>query len=120
MTDPDFHITTPRLYLSHLQPSLPAHCAFLVALYNSPAFIASVGGTPTSITTPAAARTLLAGRFRADHARNGYGTYLVSLRPAFPSISKIPRHSRASLNHLIHSNGIESNPAPAARRAGRG
>lgn len=84
MTDPDFHITTPRLYLSHLQPSLPAHCAFLVALYNSPAFIASVGGTPTSITTPAAARTLLAGRFRADHARNGYGTYLVSLRPADP------------------------------------
>lgn len=86
MTDPNFHITTPRLYLSHLQPSLPAHCAFLVALYNSPAFIASVGGTPTSITTPAAARALLAGRFRADHARNGYGTYLVSLRPADPDV----------------------------------
>ncbi|KAL0262417.1 hypothetical protein SLS55_003863 [Diplodia seriata] len=84
MTDPNFHISTPRLYLSYLQPSLPAHCDFLVALYNTPEFIASIGGKPTSVTTRAAAQALIAGRFRAEHARNGYGTYLVSLKPAPP------------------------------------
>ncbi|KAL1634268.1 hypothetical protein SLS58_010741 [Diplodia intermedia] len=84
MTDPNFHISTPRLYLSYLQPSLPAHCDFMVALYNTPEFIASIGGKPTSITTRAAAEALLAGRFRAEHARNGYGTYLVSLKPSAP------------------------------------
>lgn len=81
MTDPNFHITTPRLYLSYFQPSNPNHCDFLVTLYNTPAFLASIGGKPTSITTRAAAEALLSGRFRAEHASNGYGTYLVSLRP---------------------------------------
>jgi RimJ/RimL family protein N-acetyltransferase len=82
MTDPNFHIMTPRLYLSYFQPSNPAHCDFLVTLYNTPAFIASSGGKPTSITTRSAAEERLSGRFREEHARNGYGTYLISLRPA--------------------------------------
>ncbi|GME51998.1 including n-acetylases of ribosomal protein [Neofusicoccum parvum] len=81
MTDPNFHISTPRLYLSYFQPSNPAHCDFLVTLYNTPAFIASIGGKPTSITTRAAAEALLTNRFRAEHARNGYGTLLVSRKP---------------------------------------
>ncbi|KAI8811335.1 including n-acetylases of ribosomal protein [Cladochytrium replicatum] len=82
MSDPEFHITTQRLYISNFQPSIPAHSDFLVTLYNTPEFIASIGGKPTSITTRAAAESLLSGRFRAEHARNGYGTFLVSLRPA--------------------------------------
>lgn len=80
MTDPNFCIETPRLYLSYFMPSNEAHCNFLVHLYNTPEFIASIGGKPTSITTTAAARQRLEGRFRAEHARNGYGTYLVSLK----------------------------------------
>lgn len=80
MTDPNFHITTQRLYLSYLQPSNPAHCDFLVTLWNTPAFIASIGGKPTSITTRGAAEALISGRFRAEHARNGYGMFLVSLK----------------------------------------
>ncbi|KAK3373026.1 including n-acetylases of ribosomal protein [Lasiosphaeria ovina] len=82
MTDPTFHINTPRLTLSYLQPSNDTHCDFLVALYNSPEFIASCGGSPTPITSRDAARARLAGRFRAEHARNGYGTLLVSLKTA--------------------------------------
>ncbi|KAK0608985.1 hypothetical protein DIS24_g12617 [Lasiodiplodia hormozganensis] len=81
MTDANFHITTPRLYLTHLLPTNLSHCAFIVALYNTPEFIASIGGKPTSITTPEAARKLIENRFDAEHARNGYGTYLVSLKP---------------------------------------
>jgi len=85
MADPNFYIETPRLYISYLNPDNDAHCDFLVALYNSPEFIASIGGKPTSITTREAARKQLAGRFRNEHARNGYGTYLVSLKPESPA-----------------------------------
>ncbi|OIW27106.1 including n-acetylases of ribosomal protein [Coniochaeta ligniaria NRRL 30616] len=81
MSDPDFFISTPRLYISYLIAENDAHCDFLVELYNSPPFIASVGGRPTSITTRESAHIQLAGRFRAEHVRNGYGTYLISLRP---------------------------------------
>lgn len=82
MSDPAFHIETPRLYLSYFQPAIDAHCDFLVELYNTPEFIASVGGQPTPITTREAARKRLANRFVEEHSRNGYGTYLVSLKPA--------------------------------------
>ena len=84
MSDPDFFISTPRLYISYFIPSNDTHCDFLVELYNSPPFIACVGGKPTSITTREAARNLIAGRFQAEHARNGYGTYLVSLKSESP------------------------------------
>ncbi|KAK3401315.1 acyl-CoA N-acyltransferase [Sordaria brevicollis] len=78
MTDPNFHIPTPRLLISYLLPSLDSHCDFLVSLYNTPEFISANG--KTSITTRSIARRQLEGRFRAEHARNGYGTYLFSLR----------------------------------------
>ncbi|CAD0107875.1 unnamed protein product [Aureobasidium uvarum] len=79
MTDPTFRITTPRLAISHLDPSNSLHCSFLVSLWNTPEFIAMLGGKPTSITTPSAAKSLIQNRFLAEHARNGYGMYLVSL-----------------------------------------
>lgn len=80
MSDPKFYISTPRLYLSYLIAENDKHCDFLVSLYNTPEFIASIGGKPTSVTTREAARKQLAGRFQSEHARNGYGTYLVSLK----------------------------------------
>jgi RimJ/RimL family protein N-acetyltransferase len=62
MTDPNFRIETSRLCLSYFQPCNPVHCEFLVRLYTEKA------------------RAQLEGRFRAEHARNGYGTYLVSMK----------------------------------------
>ncbi|KAK0651007.1 including n-acetylases of ribosomal protein [Cercophora newfieldiana] len=82
MSDPDFFVESPRLFISYLLPEKDEHCDFLVALYNTPEFIASIGGHPTTITTRDVARKVLAGRFRDEHARNGYGTYLVSLKDA--------------------------------------
>ena len=81
MTDPNFFIESERLYIRYFQPEDDSHCDFLVKRYNTPEFIASIGGSPTSITTRDAARALLAGRFRDEHARNGYGTYLILLKP---------------------------------------
>ncbi|KAK5651919.1 hypothetical protein OQA88_11578 [Cercophora sp. LCS_1] len=80
MSDSTFFVETPRLFLSYLQPDLDSHCDFLVALYNSPEFIESIGGQPTRIVAREAARNALANRFRNEHARNGYGTYLISLK----------------------------------------
>lgn len=80
MADPSFRITTPRLIISYLLPENDAHCDSLVQLYNTPELIASIGGKPTSVTTREAARKRLAGRFREEHARNGYGTFLFSLK----------------------------------------
>jgi GNAT superfamily N-acetyltransferase len=81
MSDPSFFIESDRLYLTYFQPDNDAHCDFLVKLYNTPEFIESIGGVATSINNREAARKQLAGRFRTEHARNGYGTYLVSLKP---------------------------------------
>jgi len=77
MTNPIFISTC--LTISHLDPSNPSHCNFLVSLWNTPEFITMLGGKPTSITTPSAAQALIQNRFVAEHARNGYGMYLVSL-----------------------------------------
>ncbi|RPD63855.1 including n-acetylases of ribosomal protein [Lentinus tigrinus ALCF2SS1-6] len=88
MTDANFHIETPRLYISYFQPALDSHCDFLVRLYNTPEFIATCGRSP--ITTRAIARDRLATRFVADHARNGYGIYLVSLKPSDPGADAAP------------------------------
>lgn len=79
MTDQPFVFKTTRLTMSHLDPSNTAHCNFMVSLWNTPEFISMLGGKPTSITTPSAAQALIQNRFVAEHARNGYGMYLVSL-----------------------------------------
>ncbi|EME42006.1 hypothetical protein DOTSEDRAFT_35955 [Dothistroma septosporum NZE10] len=76
--DPNFHITTPRLYISYLQASNDSHCDFLVKLWNTPEFVAACG--QTRVDTREAARKVIGGRFIDEHKRNGYGTYLVSLK----------------------------------------
>lgn len=92
MTESKFRIETERLVLTHLQPSVSSHCDFMVKLWNTKEFIASTGGKPTSITTTEAARKLIENRFQAEYARNGYGTYLVSLKspPGNESSEAIP------------------------------
>ncbi|KAK6000674.1 hypothetical protein QM012_003399 [Aureobasidium pullulans] len=79
MTDPNFKITTSRLTISYLDPANPLHCSFLVSLWSTPEFLSMLDGRPNTITTPAAAKALIENRFLAEHARNGYGTYLISL-----------------------------------------
>lgn len=78
MSDPSFYIETARLYISYFLPTSPAHCSFLVELYNSPLFLAAEG--KTGIYTDLQAKERIQTRFLAEHARNGHGTYLVSLK----------------------------------------
>ncbi|KAH7028214.1 acyl-CoA N-acyltransferase [Microdochium trichocladiopsis] len=72
---------TPRLLLVRPDPSSRAHADFIVRLYNTPQFIASIGGKPTAITTHDAAAGYIRRRFASEHERNGYGTYLIVLKP---------------------------------------
>ena len=90
MTDAAFHIETPRLYLSYFQPALDAHCDFLVQLYNTPEFIASIGGTPTSITTRAAAQRI-----------SKTGTSRSPLRPPQPPSPLLPLPARPRRPRLL-------------------
>jgi RimJ/RimL family protein N-acetyltransferase len=89
MVDQTFNLKTPRLTISHLDPLNPSHCNFLVSLWNTSEFIAMLGGKPTSITTPSAAQSLISNRFASEHARNGYGTYLVSLTSSTTPIGTV-------------------------------
>ena len=77
--DPNFRLETPRLCISHFSAAEDSHCNFLYTLYNSPLFVAAEG--KTGITSVEKARERIAGRFLEEHQRNGYGTYLVSLKP---------------------------------------
>lgn len=78
--DPEFAIEAPRLYLSHFDASNEAHCDFLVKLYASDEAIAGFGNS--GINTRQAARAFIDGFMRSMLERNGYGPWLVSLKPA--------------------------------------
>ncbi|KAF2831403.1 acyl-CoA N-acyltransferase [Ophiobolus disseminans] len=78
---PDFnwHITTPRLYLSHLNPSNDAHCDLRVAVLHSPSSKKHNLDAPTLVPDREAARASIASSVE-NTFRTGYGRYLISLR----------------------------------------
>jgi RimJ/RimL family protein N-acetyltransferase len=100
MYDPNVSVDTSRLTLTHFLPDKPEHCSFLVELYNSPLFLSTEG--QTDITTPEAAQKRIATRFINEHKRNGYGTYLVSLKDTkkpIGSVSLIKGNDPGSFEH---------------------
>ncbi len=99
--DPLFKIETPRVIISHLLPDDNSHCEFIVALYNSPLFIADSG--KTGVDTPAIAQRFINGRVKGLHSKYGYGIYLVSLKEDSRPIGIVS---------LVKGDAIESFPAP--------
>src|SRR4051812_2866237 len=89
--DLNFYLETPRLFLSYFDPNnqKPTH-AFLVTLYNSPLFISSEG--QTDIVDAEKAQERISNRFIAEHERNGYGQFLISVKtsPSTPFSEAIP------------------------------
>jgi RimJ/RimL family protein N-acetyltransferase len=73
-----------QFYLSKFNPDNPEHCEFLVTLWNTPLFISSEG--KTDIDTLKKAKERIEERFLGEYERNGYGQFLVSLKP-HPSAS---------------------------------
>jgi hypothetical protein len=75
----DWHITTPRLYISYLNPSSTAHCDMTVSLLHSPSSVKYNPSGPSLIPNAEAARAFIAGSVDKT-TRTGYGRYLISLR----------------------------------------
>lgn len=113
MSDPNFFIETPRLYISYFRPDLDSHCDFLVDLYNTPEFIAGAG--KTNITTREIARERLT-RFLKDHERNGYGIYLVSRKPDVPD-ADAPFPERLARATLVGTVSLMRGSSPTAYKA---
>lgn len=70
---------TARLTFTHLDPSSTRHCEFLVSLYTSPLFLSVFKKSPVS--TPEEAAELMRNRFLPEFERNGYGKWIVVLKP---------------------------------------
>jgi RimJ/RimL family protein N-acetyltransferase len=79
-SDLDFHITTPRLYISHHHAWNDAHCDLMVNLKNSPSSIKHNPDGPSLVPNREAARSLIEANSERM-ARTGYGRFVISLRP---------------------------------------
>ncbi|KZV97439.1 acyl-CoA N-acyltransferase [Exidia glandulosa HHB12029] len=79
MSDPPFVIETPRLYLTHWDPTSQRHCAFMVRLLNSDSVRRALGNS--RIQTEEDARAYITNDILAHYAKHGFGKTLVSLKP---------------------------------------
>jgi RimJ/RimL family protein N-acetyltransferase len=93
MHDFNFHLTTPRLYISQFNPSQDAHCDFIYELFLSPGIVKELPAADVEKfkkTTPREAGS----KFIADSVekmeKTGYGRYLISLKPSSPEDNNIP------------------------------
>jgi RimJ/RimL family protein N-acetyltransferase len=80
MLDPNFHITTPRLTISHIDPNNDLHCDFIDALNKTPELLVVHKALSRSVES----RETLRQRLKdgaATWEKTGYGRYLISLRP---------------------------------------
>ncbi|CAO2653994.1 Nn.00g107270.m01.CDS01 [Neocucurbitaria sp. VM-36] len=85
MLDFDFHLTTPRLYISHLNPSNSAHCDFICELINSPEFMNESKSIELKMPNREAGRKFIQDGI-PKMERSGHGRYLISLKPLDISI----------------------------------
>jgi RimJ/RimL family protein N-acetyltransferase len=87
MLDFNFHLTTPRLYVSHFNPSNDAHCNFVYELFLSPGIVKQMPAADVEKfkkTTPREAGSKFIEDSVEKMEKTGYGRYLISLRP-FPA-----------------------------------
>ncbi|XP_014556031.1 hypothetical protein COCVIDRAFT_100806 [Bipolaris victoriae FI3] len=99
MSDPNFHITTPRLYLSYADPSNEAHVDFSLDLVNSAPTLRSQGSTGNSAADRAAARKRIADTM-TSLKNKGFGRYFVWLRPETSSSDASTPFSERSLTPI--------------------
>lgn len=89
MLDYNFHIDTPRLTVSYLNPDNHEHIKFVFDLNNSPEMLALNKQMSSSCPDLDASRTFI-DKGTASLEEKGYGRYLVSLRPESTITQQIP------------------------------
>jgi RimJ/RimL family protein N-acetyltransferase len=80
MSPYDFHLSTPRLYLSYCDPSSDEHCAFVLELLHGAPSRRRHPGVVDLVPDHEAARKMIANGDEKLRT-TGYGRYLVSLKP---------------------------------------
>ncbi|TDZ35138.1 hypothetical protein C8035_v010004 [Colletotrichum spinosum] len=80
MLDFDWHRETPRLYLSHVDPSNDAHCDFFIECTNNAAAQAKLEELAQVMPRRRAVAQLQIEPRMARMEATGYGRYLVSLK----------------------------------------
>jgi RimJ/RimL family protein N-acetyltransferase len=80
MSPYDFYFSTPRLYLSYCDPSCDAHCDFVIELLHGAPSLRRYPNIVEEVPDREAARKIIANGTEKLHT-NGYGRYLVSLKP---------------------------------------
>jgi RimJ/RimL family protein N-acetyltransferase len=84
--DPAFTLPTPRLTISHLDPSKPTHCTLMLDLMHGKKATQRLYFAASMVPDVATAKVLLAaGKQRM--AETGYGRFIVSLKPTSTSPS---------------------------------
>lgn len=99
MLDFNFHITTPRLYISYCNPSSDAHVDFTMELLHGAASLRVHPGAKNDFPDRAAAQQRLQDvmeRFQ----KTGFGRYLVSLRPENEDADSETPFSERKLEHI--------------------
>ncbi|KAF1964113.1 acyl-CoA N-acyltransferase [Bimuria novae-zelandiae CBS 107.79] len=100
MDDYNFHIETPRLFISRLHAGNDSHCDFLVDLYNTEQALAR-----TRVGAPMPEREAARKTIESDDRiwTDGYGRYLVSLKPTTLSAeeTKLPFSERSNAYTMI-------------------
>jgi len=110
----DFHITTPRLYLSYYNPALDSLCDFTIELlHGAPSRKWHPHVIETVPDREAARKMLEAGNERL--IKTGYGRYLISLKPEKEDDPEKP-FSEKELEHIgvvsMQLARVEGVPAP--------
>ncbi|KAL0936748.1 ribosomal-protein-alanine acetyltransferase [Colletotrichum truncatum] len=81
MLDFDWHIGTPRLYISHLNPSNDVHCDFLIEYMKNRELDSKLEDMSRSMSKREAIAKLQIEPRMARMEASGWGRYLVSLKP---------------------------------------
>jgi hypothetical protein len=93
MLDFNFHITTPRLTLSYLDPSNAKHVDFIYELNNTPEMLATNRNLPNPYTNHEAALEFIKPNIKSLE-KTGYGKFLISPHPILHSMHEIsPLHN---------------------------
>ena len=93
MLDFNFHLITPRLFISHLNPASDAHCDFVHELFFNTNIVRELPPADLEKAKSVAPREM-GRKFIADSVekieKTGYGRYLISVKPiASPEASSL-------------------------------
>jgi len=105
MLDYNFHISTPRLTLSHLDPNNKRHVDFVYELNNSPEILHIHRRMPGIRDTRESAQTFIEQGAEAFE-KIGYGRFLISLTPDAAVVSSEADHSAQSFSDSMNKHDL--------------